>query len=96
MAGVKKAVKSPPSFAAFGNELEAAAAVSGYSTVSPPNCILLTAHLSTFLKDHFLWKHVREGEKEEKMKALGSSEGGQLLLKHVSWVEKEEKMNGSR
>ena len=40
MVGVKKAVKSPPSFAAFGNELEAPA-VSGYSTVSPTNC---TAH----------------------------------------------------
>ena len=60
MVGVKKAVKSPPSFAAFGNELEAAA-VSGYSTVSPPNCILdtaycllHTAHLGTFLKSHLL------------------------------------------
>ena len=57
--GVKKAVKvSSPSFAAFGNELEAAADVSGFSTVAPPSCTLhtehcllvLTAHLGAFPK----------------------------------------------
>ena len=41
-------------------------------------------------------KHVREGEKEQKMKALGFSKGGQLLLKHVRRAEKDEKMNRSR
>ena len=58
MVGVKKAVKvSSPSFAAFGNELVAAADVSGFSTVSPRNCtlhtqhcLLLTSHLGAFLK----------------------------------------------
>ena len=104
MVGVKKAVKSPPSFAAFRNELEAPA-VSGYSTVSPPNCtrhcILHTAHcilhtayctLGYFSKEPSFVnccplefrggrKHVREGEKEQKMKALGFSKGGSATAK---------------
>ena len=66
MAGVKKAVKSPPSFAAFGNELEAAAAVSGYSTVSPPNCITAYCTLEYFPKGPFFCENMSEKVKRRK------------------------------
>ena len=85
VGGEKSCQVSFPSFAAFRNEQEEEAAhqmaqVTQQSRLSVyVHCF--TAHLAAFLKDRPLWtstcefrggrKHVRGGEKEEKMKALG-------------------------
>ena len=71
-----------------------------YFILHSAHCVLHTAYYCTLRTGHFSKepsfvnccplefrggrKHVREGEKEQKMKALGFSKGGQLLLKHVS------------